>query len=768
MEARLDGLKSALAGHYVLERELGHGGMATVYLAEDVKHHRKVAVKVLRPELAASLGPDRFVREIAIAATLSHPHVLPLFDSGEADGTLYYVMPFVEGESLRERLERDGKLTVDEAIRLTDQVASALSYAHVRGVVHRDIKPENILLSGDQAVVADFGIAHAIEMAGNERLTGTGLAIGTPAYMSPEQATASGDLDARTDVYALGCLVHEMVTGSPPFEGATPQALIAKHMVDAVPSLRKSDPSIPLFVDRAVARALAKDREDRFESAAALAEALRSGTVVARVRRRHVVRRWQIGAALILVATVTWWLTNLTGTPGVRALAVLPLTNLTGDTAQEYFIDGVHESLISELAQTGVTVKARTSVMRYRGTNKTLAEIARDLNVDAVLEGGVFRDGDSVEIETRLIDPRSEVPLWQGAYEGNLPNVVALYRGIARAIAVEIGVVLSPEQEERLSQVSEVNPDVYEAYLRGMHHLNLRTPEDIQLGLQYLHDAVDRNPVDAQAWAALAKGYMSIGHSFAPTVEARTRATEAAERAVKLDPMLADGWSALATVKTYYEHDWEGAERAFLRANELNPSLPMARYHYAWYLDLFDRLDEAIVEHERAKELDPFTPLHTAWLGVLYERDGRVEDGIAEARLAMTLQPGSPIPYLALGVIYQRAGRDNEAVEAFEQAAAMAPPIRGFLGRAYAKVGRTDDALAIAAELEAAPNAMAALTLARIYTILGDYDKALDWYEYRPSHVWLPWALTQEVPPDLRQHPRQQALLRGMDLQQDR
>ncbi len=764
MDHRLESLRKALADRYLLEHELGRGGMATVYRAEDIRHGRKVAVKVLRPELAATLGPDRFVREIEIAARLSHPHILPLFDSGEADGVLYYVMPYVEGESLRDRIEREGKLPVAEVVRLADQIASALTYAHERGVVHRDIKPENILLSGDQAVVADFGIARAVEAAASARLTGTGLAVGTPAYMSPEQAMGLEHVDARTDVYALGCVTYEMLTGKAPFEGATPQALVAGHLSETVPGLRASDPTIPLYVERAVERALAKLPDERFQSAAAFAAALMSGTVVPRVHRRRHIRSALVAATFVLVAAATWWLATHADTPHFRALAVLPLTNLTGDTAQEYFVDGVHEALIAELAQTGVTVIARRSVLQYRDTDKSLGDIARELNVDALIEGGVFRDGDSVEIETRLINPRSGIPLWNGSYDGNLPNVVALYRGIVRAVAGEVRVALSPESEARLAKTTTVNPDVYEAYLRGMHHLNAGTPEDIALGLEYLHGAVDRNPVDAGAWAALAGGYITLGHSFAPPPEARARAAEAAERAVRLDPDLAEGWAALAAVKTYYEYDWEGAERAFRRANALNPSLPMNHYHYAWFLDLFGRLDQAIVEHERARELDPFNPLHTAWLAPLYAKDGRIEEGVAQARAAMKLQSRIPVAHLALGYTYLLAERWNDAIDVLKPAAAQVPPLRGFLGVAYAHAGREDDARAIAVELERSPSSMSALGLVEIYAALGEWDRALDWLEYKPRHVWIPWYLKQDAPAALRREPRFQAVMREMHL----
>jgi serine/threonine protein kinase len=346
MSNQIERLKTALADRYKIDREIGSGGMATVYLAEDVKHKRKVAVKVLRPEIASALGAERFVREIEIAANLSHPLILPLHDSGDADGSLFYVMPYVEGESLRERIDREGKLPLDDVVRLTENVAAALSHAHQQGIVHRDVKPENILLTGGTAVVADFGIARAVTVAGGTKLTETGVAVGTPAYMSPEQAFGDANIDGRCDVYALGCVVYEMASGRTPFDAPTPQALLAKHAVDTPRSLRTVDSEIPLFVDRAVGRALAKEPAQRFKTPNEFAETLRSQTVVAQTGRRR--------------------------------LAVLPPTNLMNDPEQDYFVQGMHNALISELQKVGIAVIARTSV-QDRNFNPLFASMGGEI-----------------------------------------------------------------------------------------------------------------------------------------------------------------------------------------------------------------------------------------------------------------------------------------------------------------------------------------------------------------------------------------------------
>lgn len=766
MVTTYDRIRAALADRCAIERELGQGGMATVYLARDLKHDRKVAVKVLRPELAATLGSERFVREIEIAARLTHPHILPLFDSGEADGFLYYVMPYVEGESLRQRLEREGKLSLHEAIEIADHIASALTYAHERGVIHRDIKPENILLAGDQAIVADFGIARAVEAAGGERLTATGLAVGTPAYMSPEQAFATQEVDARSDVYALGCVFYEMVGGRAPFEGATPQELIAKHAADTVPALRATAPTIPPYVDRAVERALAKAPEDRFPSAGAFAEALVTGKVPRRARPRWRSRRvGAIAAGVALLAIAGWAIAMLVGGPGARRLAVLPLTDLTGDPEQQYLVAGVHEALISELAQLGIPVIARSTMVHYGDTEKRIREIAAEVDADAVIEGSLFRQGDSLEIDARLYDGRSEREEWVGSYDGDLPNVIALYRGFALAIAQQVKRTLNPEEEARLNTAAPVNPEVYEAYLKGMYYLNQSTQAAFDSALAYFNRVVERNPADPLAYVGLAFAYITLGHGPAPPPDVWSRARAAAERAVRLDSTLADAWAALADIKTYYEWDWEGAERAFERANELNPSLPMNHYHHAWYLALFGRASEAVAEHKLAQRLDPLTPLHTVWIPGLYYYLGQPEKALAEARKLIEEYPDNAVVLFGLGAAAAELGLYDEAIAAHRRAVEVNPAWRYALGRSLALAGRTEEAREIVSELEAEPpTSWNAIGLADVYAALGDKDAAFRWLAYDPPHGWLPWSRVNPALVPLRDDPRFDELLQRMNL----
>ncbi|UCC81899.1 MAG: protein kinase [Gemmatimonadota bacterium] len=764
MEEQLDHLKTALADRYTIEREIGSGGMATVYLAEDLKHRRKVAVKVLRPELAATLGADRFVREIEIAAQLSHPHILPLYDSGEAAGVLYYVMPYVEGESLRERLDREGKLGVDEVIRLTDEIAAALSYAHERGIVHRDVKPENVMLTGGRAVVADFGIARALRVAGAERLTGTGFAVGTPAYMSPEQAMGQADVDARSDVYALGCVVYEMVAGRAPFEGDTPQALLAKHAVEAVPSLRTTDPQVPLFLERAVERALAKSPDERFQAASAFAEALTAETVVARVGKKRWPRRAVVGAVAGVVVAAAWGLSTVLGGPGYERLAVLPPANLMNDPEQEYFVQGVHNALILELQQAGVEVIARRSVMQYEDMQKPIREIASELAVDAVIEASVLRAADSVEIQVQVVDGRTEEIVGDPIVRsGEFRNVVTLYRELTGAIASEIQLALTPQTEARLASPRAVNPQAYEAYLKGQSHWHRFTPTDMDQALEYFQQALllDSTYAPAQAGIALVRCFWGT----------TAQASAAAQQALTLDSTLAEVQYAVAMVRFWHEWDWEGGEAAFRRAIEINPNYAEARAYYGNILLHNERREEARAQIERALELDPFNLLFRAMNGYLLCSERRCAEAIEELEAVLRIEPDHVLANILLTEAYHLNGNYDEVLAQIRRHIrtylAGDQELQEALDRGYAEGGYRAAMLRYAETLAARPDAAGPVEVASMYAMAGDKERTLEWLElaYEAHALRLPGNLHASgfgpVPGD---DPRYQALRRRMNL----
>ena len=438
-------LGAALEGRYRIERELGAGGMATVYLAEDLKHQRKVAIKVLKPELAAALGAERFLREIATTANLRHPHILPLYDSGEASGSLFYVMPLVEGESLRDRLARDKQLPIDEALAIAREVADALGYAHSRGIIHRDIKPENILLEGGHAVVADFGIARAVSAAGAERLTRTGMSIGTPMYMSPEQAAGDPDLDGRSDLYSLGCVLYEMLGGQPPFTGPTAEAVARQHLITEAAPVTNLRPTVPPEVAGALARILAKNPADRFNPAAQFVQALATTTVAATSRppsaaaRRSPVRLLPIAAGVLAVIAAAWFGGRAllrSGSAGkIERIAVLPMDNQTGDSSQAFFADGMTRELIGVLTDVGVRVLGHRAVAAYRNTTLPVIRIANDLGVDAIVTGTVLQAGDVVQVAVELTDPTSGENLWARTFSRPAAEVVSLQHEVTSEIA---------------------------------------------------------------------------------------------------------------------------------------------------------------------------------------------------------------------------------------------------------------------------------------------------------------------------------------------
>jgi TolB-like protein/tRNA A-37 threonylcarbamoyl transferase component Bud32/Tfp pilus assembly protein PilF len=742
-------LQQALAGRYEVERQLGQGGMAIVYLASDLKHGRRVAIKVLKPELAYAIGPERFLREIAIAAQLTHPHILPLHDSGEADGLLYYVMPFVASESLRQRLEREIRIPRDEAVRITAEVADALSYAHGQGLIHRDIKPENILFQAGHALVSDFGIARAVSAAGSERLTETGLTLGTPAYMSPEQALG-GELDARSDVYSLACVLFELLAGVPPFSGPTPQAIVAAHAMNPVPRLGPLGVSVPATIQPVLDTALAKAPEERFATAAAFADALAGGRFrPARVRRsrRRSVLALLLGA--LLLAGAGWIGRRVFGgsTSRISSLAVLPLENLSQDGAQEYLVAGIHEALIDELARiSALRVISRTSTLAYRNSNKPVPQIARELAVDGVVEGSVLRAGDSVRIQVQLIRARPEErQLWAEGYQRDLGHVLGLYRDVAQAVAREIQVRVTPEERANLATARTVDPEAYEAYLQGKFHWQKLTPADIDAAQQYYEAALKKSPDYALAHAGIAEVWIArLQMGLSPPDQATPRASRAALRALALDSTLAEGHYDLAMTRTQ-TWDWDGSEAAYQRAFKLRPNFPAAQAFYSHLLNVRGRPEPARAQMDRAIAQDPLNPLFRALDGVnrLFER--RWDDAVAQAGLALRTAPDNPVALNALWLARQQQGRFAEAAAAaakylasVAQPEAAAAVTKGFAGGDYRRAMRLGaDALAA----QARSGYVTLSDVATMYVAAGDNARALDWLEraYRMRDPNLPY-----------------------------
>ena len=520
-------LAAAIGERYRVERELGHGGMAVVFLAEDLKHHRRVAIKVLKPELSVALGGDRFLREIEIAAALQHPHILPLYDSGQAGSLLYYVMPFAEGESLRQRIAREGPLPLDAALQITREVGSALQYAHERGFIHRDIKPENIMLSGGQAVVADFGIARALSAASTDQLTQSGIVVGTPQYMSPEQASSS-PVDGRSDQYSLACTLYEMLIGQPPFTGPSSQAVMIRHSLEPVPPLRLVRETVSPTMEGAIVRAMAKLPADRFVSMQRFVDALASPEYTSHPERTSLTtpawsghprrERGRLISALglaVLVGAVAWrFVTGRTASPSapvgptVTSVAVLPFQDLGGSQDSSYLAEGITEGLVSDMAEIGsLKVISRSSGAVAQGMARPLGELAGDLGVQAVVKGSIRRAGDTVLVSVRFVRAPDSTVLFTRDYRGRLGELPNLQREITAAITGSISARLKGTEQSRLDVRREVDQRAYDAYLRGRFHLDLG---DMEQARAMFERAGKLAPDWAPPYIGLANYYTSL------------------------------------------------------------------------------------------------------------------------------------------------------------------------------------------------------------------------------------------------------------------
>lgn len=749
--------------------------MAVVYLAHDVRHDRKVALKVLRPELVAAIGPERFLREIRLTASLQHPHILPLHDSGEAAGLLFYVMPFVEGESLRDRLERERQLPVDQALQITRQMAAALDYAHRHGVIHRDIKPENVLIHDGQALVADFGIALAVSQAIGGRLTETGTSIGTPQYMSPEQALGETVIDARSDVYSLACVLYEMLAGDPPHNATTAQAITARKLSGVIPPLRSVRESVSLEVERVVLKALAAIPADRYPTMAAFSEALdRSGDKPRSRAMSRRARRFALTAIALAALGVGLWSVRdrlrswRSGPPRFSRVAILPLQNATGDTTQNYLVDGMTESLIADLARMDrVDVIALASVSNFRSAAAPVDSVVRRLGVDAVVEGSVRRIDQRLVMEFHLIAPGTGTDV-RRSLERPADQAEQLERDVAEALAREIGGRLV--ESSRAS--GSANSAAHDLYLKGRYHLNSRSPEGLQNALDYFRQALTLDPANAAAYAGLAQYYSVLPfYTNTPAAEAFSKAKTAALRALELNPFLAEAHASLAYVLAYSEWDWTASERSYRRALTLQPSGADAHHALSRLLAVKGRIEEAMAEARRAFELDPLSLVAHANIGIIAYFGRDYDEAARRLKATLEIDPQFSTAHWGLGLVHEQQGHYPEAIAQFEKAMSIAG--RGTnglasLGHVLGLAGRRPEAEMILQELleRARSRPIWAYQVALVLVGLERNDEALDWLErtYQERSTLLSYIDRDPRLDPLRTSPRFTLLLERMRL----
>jgi serine/threonine-protein kinase len=772
-------LTAALADRYRIERRLGEGGMATVFLAEDLRHQRRVAVKVMKPELAVAIGAERFLTEIRTTADLRHPHVLPLFDSGEDACFLWYAMPYVEGESLRDRLDREKQLPVQEALSIAAEIAGALDYAHGRGVIHRDVKPDNILLEAGHAVLADFGVARALSTAGSDRITQTGTSIGTPAYMSPEQGSGDDGVDGRSDLYSLGCVLYEMLTGRPPFTGATAQSIWRQHLVTEPTPATDLRPGIPAEVADSLERALAKSPADRFPRGSAFVEALSSGGAAATAPTPPRARSWPLrltlgAAGLLVLVTLVWLATR--GTEGrgpgadIERIAVLPMENQTGDPAQAFFVAGMTREVISVLTEAEVRVLGFRAVEPYAGSALTAEEIARELQVDAIVTGTVLQAGQTIQVAAELTDPSTNENLWSTTFSRPAPDVVTLQHEIAREIALGVRSRLSPDQERVFEAAPQVDPRAYAHYLLGQEELNIRTVESIRRSVDYLERSLEADPDFGPAWATLAlANTMGFFYGAIPADTAQAAIGPAAERALELDPGLGDALIARGLTRYFLDWDFDGADTDLRAGMARNPTL-LAQAFYTYFPWGTAQPAEATRAIERVLEAEPTTAQWQADAAWIRWAAGDSAAARSYALRAIELDSTLPEPNQILAFLDAEAGRISEAerwVARAEQRSPEYPMHVALEGFIRARAG--DDAGARRL-LDHSRGGIPLTYQALIYAGLGDKDAMYRRFEQavdaREAQVlWIP--NTVPALQRMRSEPRYQSLLQRMGLPEE-
>jgi serine/threonine protein kinase/tetratricopeptide (TPR) repeat protein len=723
----IDALRAALADRYRIERELGAGGMATVYLAQDLKHDRKVAIKVMKPEVSAELAADRFLREIRTTANLQHPNIVPVFDSGRvtadmmiddrepmidaaadsrsstidhrSSSILFFVMPLIEGETLRARLEREGPFPIDEAIRLIRELADALQYAHEAGILHRDLKPENVMLSRGHALLADFGIAHSAATPGDDRLTRTGSSVGTPAYMSPEQATGTRELTAASDVYGLGAILFELVTGEPPFTGATAQAILVKRFTTEAPALRTMRGDAPASCETAVARALASDPERRFATAAAFAAALAGEPVAA-----------QPAPAA-----------------NDRSLVVLPFRNQGTNLEDEQFSDGLTEEIITDVARVkAIRVLSRTSSMQLKGTTRSIPALGRELRVRYALSGSVRRAGQSLRITAELIDAATDTPVWAERFGGTMDDVFDVQERVAREIVKALDVTLTADEDQHLSQRPIEDPRAFELFLRARQEMRRYDTSSIEHGEELVRQAIAIEGAAPPLQALLAWGKVArVRAGLAADQSGLEEATAVAEAIVRAAPEAPYGHALLGFIG-YERGTMADAIRHLRAAVEREPNDADSLFYLGICLVACGDSTTGTRVAERLMASDPLWSFAHLLAGLMPWWRGEVGAGLPLLERALTLDPGNMIIRWSLG--YGRAlagdlaGAVADAAVLRDQAPTM-PYTAQLTALTLGMEGRREEALRVLGDVQGL-DAHHKFHLSESFAMAGDTERA--------------------------------------------
>ena len=748
--------------HYKIVGKLGEGGMGVVYKAEDLTLGRTVALKFL-PLDAVTTEDDRarFVHEARAAAALLHPNICPVYEISESEGQTFIAMAHIEGQSLKDRLDA-GPLPLDEALTIARQIGDALAAAHAKGIIHRDIKPANVMLASEgRPMLMDFGLA---KVAGATRLTRTGTTMGTVAYMSPEQMQGRS-VDHRADVWALGVVLYEMIAGRRPFGGDYEAALLYSIMNEDPQPLAREGRGIPAGLDGIMAKALAKGAAGRYGSArefvSDLDELLRDRAALPAGRGKpargpkRLWRRWSpwerltvIGAVSAVIVGLLW--AGVTFWPGrgaaINAVAVLPLDNLSNDPAQEYFVDGMTDEIIGQLGKIrALTVISRTSSMQYKNIEKPLRDVARELNVEAVMEGSVRREGDRVRITLNLVNARTDKSMWTETYDKTIADIFAVQTDVAMQVVQALKTTLSPEERDRLEVKQPSNTEAYQLYLKGIFLLRKHVEEETKKAIRCFEQALELDPVYAAAYAGLANAYHSLStYGNVSPAETYPKAREYGLKALELDESSAHAHALRASL-SMKDWDWDGADKEFRRAIELEPSNAYTRDNYAFFLLYVNRLDEAVMQDQRALELDPLAVIMHQNHGEVLYYARRYDESIEASLETIDMDSLFPQTHTFLGMAYAAKGMTEEAVKALDRDREISgggkPEIESWIGVAYALAGQKDRARQIYADMmeQARSEFISPFPLACICFVLGDLDRGFEWlregYERRDPRM---------------------------------